>query len=92
MLYAAKCYWPGVRRTDVEAVAPRLARIEHELPSVDLSYRGSLLFCRDDLVLCLFEAPSRMAVKRASERLGIPCERVMDSVWVHPHPSEGDLR
>jgi hypothetical protein len=47
-------------------------------------YRGSLLFSDDDLVLCLFEGPTRIAVKRASEQAGIPCERVMPSVWLGP--------
>jgi hypothetical protein len=53
------------------------------------TYRGSLLFSEDDLVLCLIEARSRTAVKVISEQVGIPCERVMDSVWLDPHP-KGD--
>src|SRR6516165_1021010 len=85
MLYAAKCYWPGVRRTDVETVVSRLVPPEHKPRGHEITYRGSLLFCDDDLVLCLFEGPSRAAVKRASERAGIPCERVMDSAWLDPH-------
>jgi hypothetical protein len=80
MLYAAKCYWPDVSQADLERVAARAAHADRS----DVAYRGSLLFGADDLVLCLFDAPSRAAVKRASERLGIPCERVMDSTWVGP--------
>lgn len=87
MLYAAKCYWPGVSRSDVETAAARLARSSDP----ELAYRGSLLFGEDALVLCLFESPSRAAVKRASELAGIPCERVMDSVWLDPQPIKGDL-
>jgi hypothetical protein len=48
----------------------------------DLTYRGSLLFADDDLVLCLFEGPSPAAIKRATDRAGFPCERVMASVWL----------
>jgi hypothetical protein len=88
MLYAAKCYWPGVRRADVESIVGRLGAARHR---DEVAYRGSLLFCDDDLVLCLFEGSSRAAVKRVSERAGIPCERVMDSVWLDPHPTEGGL-
>lgn len=84
MLYAAKCYWPGVSRSDLEQVAERAAEAGLEPGQRDVVYRGSLLFGDDDLVLCLFEAPSRAAVKGASERAGIPCERVMDSVWLEP--------
>jgi hypothetical protein len=84
MLYAAKCYWPGVNRTAIEQLAVRAAGSEPERR--DVAYRGSLLFSDDDLVLCLFEGPSRAAVKRASEQLGIPCERVMNSDWVDRNP------
>lgn len=91
MLYAAKCYWPGVRPSDLEGVGTRLARARRESSDGAMRYRGSLLFSEDDLVLCLFEAPSRGAVKHASERIGIPCERVMESVWLDPSPSEGEL-
>jgi hypothetical protein len=91
MLYAAKCYWPGVGRADLEAAASRFAEAEREFQAQNLTYRGSLLFGHDDLVLFLFDGPSRRAVKRVSERMGIPCERVMDSAWLDPPPGEGDL-
>ena len=51
-----------------------------------IAYLGSILFEDDELVLCLFDAPSRAAVRRTSERAGIPCERVMDSHWLPPRP------
>jgi hypothetical protein len=82
MLYAAKCYWPGVSRAEVEQVSARAAAAVPEPGSHDVTYHGSLLFADDDLVLCLFEGPSRAAVKHASERVGIPCERVMGSLWL----------
>jgi hypothetical protein len=82
MLYAAKCYWPGVTERELEQVSMRAGRAAGSVESRDVMYVGSLLFAADDLVLCLFNAPSRAAVKRASEQAGIPCERVMDSVWL----------
>jgi hypothetical protein len=91
MLYAANCYWPGVSQSEVERVAFRAAQARCEPDHADVRYRGSLLFASDDLVLCLFEGPSRTAVKRASERVGIPCERVMDSVWLDPDRSSPAL-
>jgi Nickel responsive protein SCO4226-like len=84
MLYAAKCYWPGVSQTELEQVATRALQAGSRPNHSDVVYRGSLLFSDDDLVLCLFEGPTRSAVKRASERAGIPCERVMQSVWLEP--------
>jgi hypothetical protein len=85
MLYAAKCYWPGVTRTDLEQVAER-AGSGPGTRSGSVSYLGSLLFAADDLVLCLFQGPNRAAVIQASERLGIPPERLMDTAWLGPDP------
>ena len=84
MLYAAKCYWPGVTHTDVAQVAARAAETGLGPGSDRVAYLGSLLFASDDLVLCLFEGPSRAAVIQASDRLSIPCERLMDSAWLAP--------
>jgi Protein of unknown function (DUF4242) len=86
MLYAAKCYWPGVTETTLQQVAARAAPADARPCRNRVAYLGSLLFCDDELVLCLFEAPSRAAVINASERLGIPCERLMNSVWLKPNP------
>jgi hypothetical protein len=82
MLYAAKCYWPGVTESDLEQVAGRATRAGPASGSNTVTYLGSLLFAADDLVLCLFHGPSRAAVIQASDRLGIPCERLMDSAWL----------
>jgi hypothetical protein len=82
MLYAAKCFWPGVSQEELEHVAGRAVRLNGHAAGEGVVYRGSLLFAADDLVLCLFEGPSRAAVKRTSERAGIPCERLMDSIWL----------
>jgi hypothetical protein len=81
MLYAAKCYWPGVTRTDLQQVADR-ARSGPGTPSSSVTYLGSLLFGADDLVLCLFCGPTRAAVIQASDRLGIPSERLMEPIWL----------
>lgn len=84
MLYAAKCYWPEVSRSELEQVADRATGTAAGIETHGVSYVGSLLFVADDLVLCLFEASSRAVVNRATVQLGIPCERVMDSVWLGP--------
>src|SRR5215470_14926231 len=84
MLYAAKCYWPGVTETDLEQVAERAATSGLDTGRDRVRYLGSLLFALDDLVLCLFQGPSRATVIRASDRLGIPCERLMDLAWLGP--------
>jgi hypothetical protein len=84
VLYAAKCYWPGVTESELEQIAARASLTGSASSRDSVAYMGSLLFSADGLVLCLFEGPSRTAVKRASDRLGIPSERIMDSVWLDP--------
>jgi Nickel responsive protein SCO4226-like len=86
MFYAAKCYWPGVTETELETIAARATENSSGDARHGARYLGSLLFRDDELVLCMFEAPSPLAVKRASEQAGIPCERVMDSLWLAPPP------
>jgi hypothetical protein len=81
MLYAAKCYWPGVTEADLQRVADRAALTTG---TSTVSYLGSLLFPADDLVLCLFQGPSRAAAIQASDQLGIPTERLMDMAWLDP--------
>jgi Protein of unknown function (DUF4242) len=76
VLYAAKCYWPGVTEEDVENAAARLHR------DASVGYVGSLAFPGEALVLCLFRAEAKGAVRAASDRAGIPCERVMSTRWI----------
>jgi hypothetical protein len=84
MVYAAKCYWPGVNERQLEQAAAR-AMLEAATASRTgsaIAYLGSFLFEDDELVLCLFDAASRAVVRTTTERAGIPCERVMDSQWL----------
>jgi Protein of unknown function (DUF4242) len=84
MFYAAKCYWPGVTEADVRRAAARVNREGRSaaVPASGATYVGSLLFPDDALLLCLFEAASPSAVRNVSRRAGIPCERVMGSLWL----------
>jgi hypothetical protein len=95
MLYAAKCYWPGISPMEFSAnVAPRLAEQQPDGPS-RTAYLGSLVFAGDELVLCLYEGPSPSGVMDATERARIPRERVMEAVWLpvaHQATVGGSLR
>jgi hypothetical protein len=88
MLYTAKCFWPGVTENELRLAAKRAGSETGEQPQA--SFRGALYLPGDELVLCLFDSSSRASVKRASERAGMPCERVIDTVWVAPHPRGGE--
>ncbi len=77
MLYTAKCFWPGVSETALRLAA---ARAGDEASG----FRGALYLPGDELVLCLFDSPSPDEVRRASKHAGLPCERVIETVWVAP--------
>jgi hypothetical protein len=83
VLYAAKCYWPDVTPTELARLASR-AEQAGAAASPDIAYLGSLWFADDDVVLCLFEGPSRAGVRRASDQARIPWERLMAAAWVCP--------
>jgi hypothetical protein len=88
MLYTAKCFWPGVTEDELRLAATRAGSETGERP--EARFRGALYLPGDELVLCLFDSSSRASVKGASERAGMPCERVIDTVWVAPHPGGGE--
>jgi hypothetical protein len=86
MIFAAKCYWPGITREQLARAGARAtdAAKHATRQGTPLSYLGSILFPDDELMLCLFDGPSPTAVKRANERAGMPCERIMQSIWLAP--------
>ena len=83
MLYTAKCFWPGVNEGDVRLAAARARSTSAT------TFRGALYLPGDELVLSLFDSPSRAAVKQASEASGMPCERVIETVWIAATPKGG---
>jgi hypothetical protein len=90
MLYTAKCFWPGVTEDELRIAAMRADARFGERPQT--IFRGALYLPGDELALCLFEGPSRASVKRASENARMPCERVIESVWVAAGSSEARRR
>ena len=87
MLYTAKCFWPGVTEHELRLAAARAGSRIGRRPST--GFRGALYLPGDELVLCLFQSASRAEVKRASEAAGMPCERVIETVWVAPSEEGG---
>jgi hypothetical protein len=87
MLFTAKCYWPGVTEGDLREAADR-ARRQNEADDHAI-FRGLIYLQGDDTALSLFEADSAGSVKRASESVGLPCERVIATVWVAPDRKGG---
>jgi hypothetical protein len=86
MLYTAKCFWPGAGEDEIRLAASRASR---QAVHGHAGFRGALYLPADELVLCLFEATSPSSVKSESEAAGMPCERVIETVWIGPrHESQ----
>lgn len=81
MVFTAKCYLPGVSQTEIADATARaeLAAARISRSGSPVACLGSMAFVEDELVLWLFEASSRLAVRETNERAGIPCERVMET-------------
>jgi hypothetical protein len=79
-LYTAKCFWPGVTEDGLRLSAAAADRAGGS----ETIFRGALYLPADEIVLCLFESPSRAGVRRATEEARLPCERVIETVWVAP--------
>jgi hypothetical protein len=79
VLYTAKCFWPGVTEDLLRCAA---TRAWNPAPDDRTVFQGVLYLPGDELALCLFDADSPAAAKRAGERAGMPCERIIESVWL----------
>jgi hypothetical protein len=88
MLHAAKCYWPGVTEDELDRAAASAIREAQTVSrtGTQVRYLGSLLFPDDELVLCLFAAASQVPIRQTTEHAGIPCERLMQTLWI-PSPN-----
>jgi hypothetical protein len=91
-LYASKCYWPGVSEAEVARATRRVVLQDRSTCAAAVECLGAIVFPADDLVLGLFSAVSAGDVRSASERAGMPCERVMEAVWLPRHDNQQDRR
>jgi len=90
MLYTAKCFWPGITEDQLRlATAQASNRIEKQGQT---TFRGALYLPGDELELCLFESLSPARVRRASDDAGIPCERVIETIWLAPRTTGANPR
>ena len=86
--YLVECYWPGVTEQAVADAARRAVQAAAEIrrQGHDVDFLTAILVPADETVFCLFEG-HEAAVRAASQRAGVPVERVLESVRVdgnHP--------
>jgi hypothetical protein len=84
MVFAAKCFWPQVTGAELQRIS---IAVDVEARSCSregrrVSYLGTLGFLSDELVLCLFQATAAADVTHVSQQAGVPCERLMRSLWI----------
>lgn len=81
--YLVECYWPGVSEAKLaEAMAhARVAASELRRNGHRVEFVGSIFVPTDETVFCLFEGLEH-DVRAASERAGIPAERVLESLMI----------
>lgn len=86
MLCAAKCYWPGVSKSDPRRVAARAGR-KGSLQARD-GNRPRIVCC------CAWSGLCSSGVGHATEHAGIQYERPMSSIWLDARRCgrEGALR
>jgi Protein of unknown function (DUF4242) len=79
--YLVECYWPGVSEDKLAAAAWRAheAALALRRHGGDVDYLGSILVPADETVFCLFEG-READVRAASERAGVPFDRVLESL------------
>jgi hypothetical protein len=74
--YMVECFWPGVNPVDLNAAAERLA------PDEAATCLDLILIPADEILLLLFQADSRAAVRHASRRAGLPTERIIETLRI----------
>ena len=91
--YLVECYWPGVTEQAVADAAHRAVQAAAEIrrQGHDVDFLTAILVPADETVFCLFEG-QEAAVRAASDRAGIPAERVLESVRVDGNPCQTQLQ
>jgi hypothetical protein len=81
--YLVECYWPGINAETHAGAASRARAAVSELgrEGRHLRFVGSILVPLDETVFCLFDG-SEADVRAASERAGVPFERVLESLRI----------
>jgi Nickel responsive protein SCO4226-like len=79
--YLVECYWPAVTEQQHAAAAGRARAAAGELRprGRGLEFLGSILIPAEETVFCLF-AGCEEDVRAASQRAGLPFERVLESI------------
>ena len=82
--YLVECYWPGVSEPQLADAVARTGNEGETVTNDGVRLVDSILIPTDEIVLCVFEGSSAGAVRAATQRAGLPAERIVESVRVSP--------
>ena len=89
MVYVVERYLPGLSRSDLLRGLLRLEQGSEEAErGTDVRYLDSTIVLRDEACFCRFEGPSSDAVAEVNRRAGLPFDRIVPAVTVHPKGAE----
>jgi hypothetical protein len=86
--YLVECFWPGIDEPEHASAADRAraAAVQLRREGDEIEFLGSVLVPADETVFCFFKG-READVRGASERAGLPFERLLTAV-----PITGDVK
>jgi Nickel responsive protein SCO4226-like len=89
MVYVVERYLPGLSRSDLLRGLLRLEQASEEPESCTaVRYLDSTIVLRDEACFCRFAGPSSTAVAEVNRQAGLPFDRIVPAVTVHPKGAE----
>jgi hypothetical protein len=85
--YLVECFWPGIDERQHAAAANRAQAAARQLrrQGEEIEFLGSILIPGDETVFCFFKG-REPDVRDASERAGLPFERLLTAVRIAGDP------
>jgi hypothetical protein len=85
MVYVVERYLPGLHRSELLHGLLRLEQGSEDAErGTEVRYLGSTIVLRDEACFCQFEGPSSDAVAEVNRQAGLPFDRIVPAVTVHP--------
>src|SRR5262245_55963806 len=89
MVYVVERYLPGLCRSDLLRGLLRLEQAGEEAErGAEVRYLDTTIVLRDEACFCRFEGPSLDAVAEVNRQAGLPFDRIVAAVTVHPKGAE----
>jgi hypothetical protein len=89
MVFVVERYLPGLHRSELLRGLLQLEQGSEKAEyRTEVRYLDSTIVLRDEACFCRFEGPSSAAVAEVNRRAGLPFNRIVPAVTVHPKGAE----